>query len=198
MRHILIVFSALVIFSSATVAKPWSSISTGLDASTLIWEHGTHTAWSFQTAFGPRIIDNLFLRAKISIPIPFLIVVGNQINLGGEVSYLVKNPECGFAIETSFGGGWTATWPEDIIVILADGETTAPPVEQDFDGADGIRWEALASFGCKFREGVVWLDLGIDHRRMNVRRFVDDIAEESFFLYTGPHIGISADIFFGD
>jgi len=181
---------------ATTAAKPWCSGSSGLDMSYLDWEHGGHWAWGFQTAFGPRIVDNLYFRAKVTIPIPFFIIIGNQVNIGGEFSWLLLAPRQGFALESSLGAAWCLMWPENIIVILADGETTEPPDQHSFDGANGIRLDALLSMGYKYDVGAVWLDLGFDQRIMNVTRTVENEREEGRYTFTGPHLGISADIYF--
>ncbi len=186
----------LMIASAATVAKPWSSASGGLDMSYLYWEHGGDCVWGFQSAFGPRIIDDLYFRVKITIPAPIFIIIGNQINIGGEFSYLLRNPQEGFAVETSLGAAWSLMWPENIIVILADGESTTPPREYAYDGGNGIRLEALVSTGYKFSMGALWLDLGVDHRIMDITRTVDGEKEDGTYTFTGPHLGISADFYF--
>ena len=186
----------LMIFSVAVIAKPWCSISSGLDMSYLYWEHGRDCSWGFQTAFGPRLFGDLYFRAKVTIPVPFFVIIGNQINIGGEFSYLPVKPEQGFAVETSLGAAWCLMWPEDLIVILADGEGTDPPEEDAYDGANGIRLEALVSLGYKFGRCGFWLDLGVDHRIMEVTRNVNGVKEEGNYPFTGPHIGFSCDVSF--
>ncbi len=186
----------LILVSAITVAKPWSSASSGLDMSYLRWEHGGDWVWGFQSAFGPRIIDNLYFRAKVTIPVPFFVIIGNQINVGGEFSYLLRNSQDGFAVETSLGAAWCLMWPENIIVILADGESTTPPREYAYDGGNGIRLEALVSLGYKFGMGILWLDLGVDHRIMDVTRTVEGEKEDGVYRFTGPHFGISGDFYF--
>jgi hypothetical protein len=189
---------AVILFFVASIAaaEPWSSASSGFDMSYLDWEHGGHWAWGFQTAFGPRIVDNLYFRAKVTIPIPFFIIIGNQVNIGGELSCVIRNPRYGFAVESSLGAAWCLMWPENIIVILADGDTAEPPPQHSFDEASGLRLEALVSMGYKFGEGAVWLDLGLDHRIMNVTRTPGTEREEGSYTFTGPHLGVSADIYF--
>lgn len=177
-------------------SKPWCSVSSGLDMSYLYWEHGGDCVWGFQTAFGPRLFGDLYFRAKVTIPIPFFVIIGNQINIGGEFSYLLRNPQQGFTVETSIGGAWSLMWPEDLIVILADGESTDPPREEAYDGANGIRLEALTSLGYKFGRCGFWLDLGADHRIMEVTRTVSGASEEGNYTFTGPHIGLTCDVYF--
>lgn len=192
----LLVFVLLFLSASDVRSKPWCSVSSGLDMSYLYWEHGGDCVWGLQTAFGPRLFGDLYFRAKVTIPIPFFIIIGNQINLGGEFSYLPRNPEQGFAVETSLGAAWSLMWPEDLIVILADGESTDPHGEYAYDGANGIRLEALASLGYKFGRGAFWLDLGIDHRVMDVTRTVGGVKEEGNYKFTGPHMGFTCDVYF--
>jgi len=185
-----------IILSIAAVAEPWGSASAGLDMSYLNWEHGGNLEWGFQSAFGPRLIDDLYFRIKVTLPIPGFVIIGNQVNIGGEFSYLLRNPRQGFAVESSLGAAWCLMWPEDIIVVLADGETNEPPEQHSFDGANGLRLEALVSLGYKFREGAVWFDLGLDHRIMDVTRTVGNDKEDGKYTFTGPHLGLSCDFYF--
>ena len=123
---------------------------------------------------------------------PIFAILGNQVNVGGEFSWLTKNPEQGFAVKSSLGAAWCLQWPENIIVP----QTSSSPGEHAYDGADGIRMEALLNLGYKSNRGAIWLDLGIGHRIMDVTRTVNGIEEKESFSFTGPHIGISGDLYF--
>lgn len=190
--------AAIILISAAgsLSAGYWGGTSAGLDMSYLDWEHGGHLSWSFLSAFGPRLFDDVYLRAKVSIPAPLPVIIGNQISLGGEISYLPLNPEAGPAVETSLGVSWCYMWPEHVIVILADGDTSEPPPQHSFDGAGGLRLEALSSFGYRFDDVAFWLDLGIDHRIMDVERTVGGEKIRGDYTFTGLRIGISVDIYF--
>ncbi|MCD4708436.1 MAG: hypothetical protein K8S62_11960 [Candidatus Sabulitectum sp.] len=188
-----IVTAFLLIAVCSAHSTPWASGSTGLDMSYLYWEHGEDCVWGYQVAFGPRIIDNLYFRAKVTIPLPTPIfaILGNQVNAGGEFSWLMKNPEQGFAVKSSIGAAWCLQWPENIIV-----PHTSSSNKHAYDGADGIRMEALVNLGYKTGRGAIWLDLGIDHRIMDVTRTVEGRENEESFTFTGPHLGISGDLYF--
>jgi hypothetical protein len=80
--------------------------------------------------------------------------------------------------------------------LRADGEGTDTPEEDAYDGANGIRLEALASLGYKFSRCGFWLDLGVDHRIMDVTRTVGGKKEEGNYTFTGPHIGLTCDVYF--
>ena len=86
-------------------------------------------------------------------------------------------------------------WPENFIVI-ADGESTAPPREYAYDGGNGIRFEGLISLGYKFSRGALWLDLEADHRIMDITRTVNGEKEDGVYKFTGFHLGISGDVYF--
>ncbi len=192
MKYITIV----LIVSCSAIALPWGSVSSGFEISPLAWEQGTHTPWSFYLAVGPRVFNDVFIRAKLSYPIPSMIIIGNQFCVGGEVEWLTRNPQTGFAVKTSAGASWCATWPENIIVILADGDTVEPPEPKPFDNASGTRYLALAGLGWRFEIGAIWLDLGLDHRRLSVSRFINNTKVIEDFSFTGPHFGISTELFF--
>lgn len=192
MKKILTVF--LLVAICPAHSTPWASGSTGLDMSYLYWEHGGDCVWGYQVAFGPRIVDNIYFRAKVTMPLltPIFAILGNQVNIGGEFSWLMKNPDLGFAVKSSLGASWCLQWPEDITVP----HSSSSPGEHAYKGADGIRMEALINLGYKAGRGAVWLDLGIDHRIMDVTRTVNGMEEEDSFTFTGPHLGISGDIYF--
>jgi hypothetical protein len=42
----------------------------------------------------------------------------------------------------------------------------------------------------------LWLDLGVDHRIMDITRTVDGEKEDGTYVFTGPHLGISGDVYF--
>ena len=174
------------------MAIPWN-ISFGLDMSHLTWEHGAGWAWGFQGAFGLEVLPDVYLRAKITIPTPFFVVIGNQVCLGGEISWEALGAE-GLSLETSLGAAWSLHWPQHVVVILADGPGPGEPTA--FDHAAGIRYEALVSPGFRFGDGAVWLDLGYDLRRMNVLWFDENERLEGIRIFSGPHIGFSADYYF--
>jgi hypothetical protein len=186
----------LVSTSAGDSRKPWGVASMGVDVNNLTWDHGTTWAWGFQGTFGLRLVEDLYLTAKVTLPIPGYILIGNQVSLGGELSYLFLNPDQGFAVKTAFGASWNQHWPEDIIVILADGPATGDEKVEDFDKANGLRYWATAGLGIKFSPVTLWLDIGPDFRRMDVRRFLDNEIQTDNFDFIGPHFELHTDIYF--
>ena len=187
---------ALVLTASACYAGSWGMLSSGLDMSHLGWEHGDQLSWGIQTTFGVRVFDDVYLCAEAAIPIPTLVVFGNQICAGGSVAYLPLNPNTGFALKTSLGVSRCWMWPQQVIVILADGETNESPPEYDFDSAVGMRNQFLISSGYRWSDIAVWLDLGLDHRNMEVERLVQNRRVTGDYTFTGVHTGISLDVYF--
>jgi len=183
-----------MLLAAAPALGEWGSISFGLDMSHLVWERGGGWAWGFQSAFGVKLTDELTVRAKATIPFPFFVVVGNQVSLGGELAWEAIQGD-GWSVETSIGAAWSLHWPEHVVVILADGPGGVAEPEL-FDHASGLRCDILISPGFRFDEGAVRLNLGYDLRRMNVLWFEDAVRLEGIRTFQGPHIGLSADMFF--
>jgi hypothetical protein len=185
----------ILLISGPASAGDLFRLSSGLDMSYLDWEHGHQLSWGFQTAFGIRLADDLYLSAKATIPAPTFVIIGNQVCVGGEISYLPLSPDEGFALRTSIGISRCWMWPEHFIVILADGETTEPPPSYDFENADGVRFESLLSVGHKWRDLAIWLDLGLDHRVLEVERLVNNHKVDGDFDFTGVHTGFSLELY---
>ncbi len=186
------------VLATCSAAAPWLSLSGGMDTAFLAWEHGDLYSWGFQGAVGPRLIDDLYLRAKATIPLPVFIgvIAGNQVCAGGELTYLPTNPDERFALKTSVGASWCLMWPQHVIVILADGDTGGEPQpEHDFDSGTGLRLDAAVSIGYRFDSAAVWLDLGIDHRIIDIMRFEDGIREDAQYRFTGPRMGLSCELY---
>ena len=187
--------AVLVLFSNAQ-AFPEMSISFGEELSALNWRNGSHASWGFNVSLGPEISRNLFLKGKISYPLPTLIVVGNQFSAGGELVWIPVASGHALSLKASLAASWCAMWPEHIIVILADGDTNEPPAPDPFEDASGIRYEALAGLGCTFDMITLWLNLGVDHRRMKVSIFENGEFTEENLRFTGPCFGLSTEIRF--
>ena len=67
---------------------------TGFDFDYLFWADGTRFTWGWAGAFGVRLFDQLYLKAKIVIPMFFLFAsVGNHSSFGGELEYLFIAPQ---------------------------------------------------------------------------------------------------------
>jgi len=163
----------------------------------LVWEHGSGWAWGFRAAFGPRLFGDVCLRARVTLPVPGFVIIGNQLALGGELVLPLVAPADGFSLESSLGASWNLHWPEDVIVILADGDQPGPVAPEAFDSAEGLRLDGLVRVGWRFQEMLsVWIDLGADWRRMDVLRFVDGEREEAEYDFLGPHLGVSTDLRF--
>lgn len=192
MKSLLI--SLCLVFQAA--ALPQVSLEWGLEASPLSWKLGTHTPWSLNLAFGPELSQDVYLRGRLSYPIPFFIVIGNQLSAGGELLWLPKNPDNGFTVRTSLAASWCSTWPEDVIVILADGESSEPSEPEAFENASGIRYEALLGLGWKMDLITMWVNLGLDHRKLNVRRFENNTEINEDLRFTGPHFGLGTEVRF--
>ena len=182
-------------FACTCPAGYWGRLSSGLDMSYLDWEHGDHVSWSFLMAFGVRVYDDIYVTAKLSMPLPLFVVIGNQINTGLEVSYLPINPQRGMVLKTALGGYLSVMWPEHIIVVLMDGQTSEPAPQHSFDSANGLKLEALVSLGYRWDEVALWLDLGLDHRIMDVRRTVNGREYEGDYDFTGARMGISVECY---
>lgn len=189
------VFLAVSI-STGDSGRPWGVASIGGDVNYLNWEYGSSWAWGFQGTFGFRLIEDLYLTAKVTLPIPGYLLIGNQVSLGGEFSYLILNPDQGFALKTALGSSWNLHWPEDIIVLLADGPGTGEEEPEDFEEASGLRGWATIGPGIRFNLLAMWLDLGLDFRRMEVQRFVEGQEQTGDFNFIGPHLELHFDIYF--
>ncbi|MBD3278562.1 MAG: hypothetical protein GF388_09695 [Candidatus Aegiribacteria sp.] len=186
----------LALAASVCYGGSWGMLSSGLDMSHLGWELGDQLSWGFQTLFGVEVFDDLYLCAKATIPAPTFVIIGNQICAGGSVTHLPLNNGTGFALQTSLGVSRCWMWPEHVIVILADGETNEPPPEYDFDSAVGMRYEVLVSPGYRWGDIALRLDLGLDHRSMEVERFIQNRRVTGDYTFTGLHTGLSLDVYF--
>lgn len=189
-------FVCILLLAGMARAFPTMSISFGEELSALRWRNGNETSWGFNVSIGPAIANDLFLKGKVSYPLPTLVIVGNQFSAGGEIVWLPRVSRYGLSLKTSLGASWCSMWPEDIIVILADGETNEPPDPDPYEDASGMRYEAAAGFGYTFDIVTLWLNLGIDHRRMKVVIFENGEFTEEDLRFTGPYFGLTTEVRF--
>ncbi len=173
----------------------WGRLSSGLDMSCLDWEHGSNLQWGLQYSFGLQVIDDFFLSARATIPVPSLVIIGNQVSYGIETAWLPVRPREGFALMGSVSALRFHMWPEQVIVILADGDTSEPPPEYSYESASGFGLQFLISPGYIWDDLALWLDLGIDCRNMDVERTVQEEKTRGDFTFTGPRFGFSLDLF---
>lgn len=190
-KTILIILAALV---SVTASDARWLLSSGVDMSYLDWEHGRNLQWGLLYSAGLEVHDDLFLSARATIPIPTFIIIGNQVSYGIETTWLPVHPREGFALGASVSALRLHMWPEQVIVILADGETTEPPPVYSYESASGYGLQVLLSPGYSWEDLMLWLDLGLDHRSMDVERLVEGRRTEGDFTFTGLRFGISLDV----
>jgi hypothetical protein len=177
-----------------SAAAPWASVSLGAEVNRLYWEQGIHHPWSLRFAMGPRLYRGLYLRAKICMPIPFFVMVGNQLAPGGELVYH-HGDDSGLSFRSSLGASWNLTWPEDVIVIMYDGETAEPKEPELFEHGSGVRLQAGIGAGWRFKDHALWLDLGLDHRKLDVLRFDGSERLEERQNFTGFTVGLATDFY---
>ena len=189
-------FISILLLVGMAQAFPTMSISFGEELSALSWKNCNEISWGFNVSMGPAIAHNLFLKGKLSYPLPGFIIVGNQFSAGGELVWLPRVSPGGLSFKTSLGASWCSMWPEDIIVILADGDTVDPPDPDPYEDASGMRYEAAAGLGCTFDNVTLWLNLGIDHRRMKVNIFQSGEFTEEYLRFTGPFFGLTTEVRF--
>jgi hypothetical protein len=173
----------------------WGRLSSGLDMSYLDWEHGRNLQWGLKYSFGLELFDDVYLSARATIPVPSLIIIGNQVSYGIETTWLPVHSREGFALGASVSALRSHMWPEQVIVILADGETSEPPPVYSYESANGFGLQVLISPGYTWEDLALWLDLGIDHRAMDVERLVEGRRTDGDYDFTGPRFGISLDVF---
>ena len=187
----------ILLLASSSGAFPPSRFSTGLDMTSLHWQDEDDVFWSFNFAWGPMIRRNVYLRARVSIPVPGFIIIGNQFKAGGELLWDVVQTNDGFGLSLSAGVHWCAMWPENIIVILADGDTGGEPVKQEaFEDASGTGFELLASPCLLMGPVRIVLDLGVEHRIVTVNEFTENGIRGFDRTFTGPHAGFSMSVDF--
>ncbi|OPL19590.1 MAG: hypothetical protein AVO35_09745 [Candidatus Aegiribacteria sp. MLS_C] len=171
------------------------SLSSGLDMSCLDWEHGRSLQWGFKYCIGLEVFDDLFLGARATIPVPSLVIIGNQVSYGVETAWLPVHPMEGFAVRVSASALRFHMWPEHVIVILVDGDTPEPPPEYPYETAEGFGLQVLLSPGYAWKNLALWLDLGIDHRVMEVERMVEGRMTGGDHDFTGPCFGLGFGLF---
>lgn len=186
----------IILLAVAAVCNgSWGRLSYGLDMSCLDWEHGRNLQWGFRYSIGLEVSDDLFLGARATIPVPSLVIIGNQVSYGFETAWLPVHPLEGFAVEVSASALRFHMWPEHVIVILADGDTPEPPPEYPYEIAEGFGLQVLLSPGYSWKNIALWLDLGIDHRVMEVERMVQGRRTIGDHDFTGPCFGLCLDVF---
>lgn len=76
-----------LVMAAAAPAFPSSRASFGLDMTRLFWQDEEDVFWSFHFARGPMLWRDLYLRVRISMPVPGFVIIGNQFKAGSELLY---------------------------------------------------------------------------------------------------------------
>jgi hypothetical protein len=106
------------------------------------------------------------------------------------------NPVKGFKLSAAIGVFWNRHWPENIIVILADGPSEPGHTPPPYVTSKGTRYCAFVKFGYAFGFIGVFMDLGLDVRGMEVKTIAGGITHWKYHYFVGPHFGLSVDFFF--
>ena len=157
----------------------------GFDFDYLFWDDGTRFTWGWAGAFGVRLFDNLFLKAKITVPMFFLFLsAGNHSSFGGELEYLFVSPQdsdMGYALGVKAGAAFN--WH-----VNRHTQLFGPEVPEPSPCANGLKTWAAVRVGFSSRKLFSFLDLGLDVKRMDVKnRYA--VSHGEWFL--GPYFGIA-------
>jgi hypothetical protein len=158
----------------------------GFDFDYLFWTDGGRFTWGWSGAFGVRLFDKLFLKAKITLPLFFLFAsVGNHSSFGGELEYVITTPhssDMGYAMSVKAGGAFN--WH-----VNRHTQLFGPEVPEPSQCANGLKTWAAVRVGVGSRKFFSFLDLGLDVKRMDVKNRYSTIHGQWF---VGPYFGINA------
>jgi hypothetical protein len=195
MRPLLVIFLLTALTASPALAEePWGKLSLGMDISYLRWQRGGQWAFGIEGAFGIRLIDALYLNARLTLPLPTLVIVGNEVSAGGELEYRWVDPPDGWAFSTALGAAWTIHWPEATIVIMADGPGPAPV--RTFEYGTGTRYWASARLGHRSSHAGAFVELGLDLRGLLVRPDGHPHDPGKYHYFVGPRFGLALEYSF--
>jgi len=165
--------------------------------SALSYQHGGmggSWAWELVTlGAGVRLFADLYLKAKISLPLPPFLVLGNTVSLGGELEYQVLPAirRAPFALSVLSGVAYNWHWPRAVSVFggpSIGGPSAAGQSPPLFDTSNGVRTWLLLRLGYAFAKGsMVGLDLGVDLRSQHVKHA--NSTTWSTHLWVGPYFG---------
>jgi hypothetical protein len=158
----------------------------GFDFDYLFWADGTRFTWGWSGAFGVRLFDKLYLKAKITLPMFFLFFsAGNHSSFGGELEYLFIAPDTsdtGYTMGVKAGAAFN--WH-----VNKHTQVFGPEAYEPSQCASGLKTWAAARIGVGSRQFFSFLDLGIDVKRMDVKNRYSTTHGEWFL---GPYFGINA------
>jgi hypothetical protein len=158
----------------------------GFDFDYLFWADGGRFTWGWSGAFGVRLFDKLYLKAKVTLPMFFLFLsAGNHSSFGGELEYVITTPDSsdmGYAMSVKAGGAFN--WHVNHHIQLF-----GPEVPEPSQCANGLKTWAAVRIGVGSRKFFSFLDLGLDVKRMEVKNRYSTIHGQWF---VGPYFGISA------
>ena len=176
-----------VVYTAPSRRLPWGAAELGLEAQFLRWNGQGQWTWGLQGAFGIRIVDELFVKARISLPMFVLLaILGDQLSAGLEVEYWFLPDEGGFSLALAGGAGYTFYWNQHATAI---GPESPQP---DLCGS-GLRSWALVRLGLGGRKVSGNLDLGIDIRVMDLK---NQYGRSEGQLFIGPYAGLSVSVRF--
>jgi hypothetical protein len=158
----------------------------GLDFDYLFWADGTRFTWGWGGAFGVRLFDKLYLKARITLPMFFLFLsAGNHSSFGGELEYPFIAPDTGdlgYTMGVKVGAAFN--WHVNHHIQLF-----GPEVPEPSQCANGLKTWAAVRIGMGSRQFFTFLDLGLDVKRMDVKNRYSTIQGQWFL---GPYFGFAA------
>jgi hypothetical protein len=158
----------------------------GFDFDYLFWADGGRFTWGWSGAFGLRLFDKLYLKAKITLPMFFLFLsAGNHSSFGGELEYVITTPnssDMGYAMSVKAGGAFN--WHVNHHIQLF-----GPEVPEPSQCANGLKTWAAVRIGFGSHRFSFFLDLGLDVKRMEVKNRYSTINGQWF---VGPYFGINS------
>jgi hypothetical protein len=158
----------------------------GFDFDYLFWADGGRFTWGWSGAFGVRLFDKLYLKAKVTLPMFFLFLsAGNHSSFGGELEYVITTPhgsDTGYAMSVKAGGAFN--WHVNHHIQLF-----GPEVPEPSQCANGLKTWAAVRIGVGSRKFFSFLDVGLDVKHMEVKNRYATIHGQWF---VGPYFGINA------
>lgn len=158
----------------------------GFDFDYLFWADGTRFTWGWSGAFGVRLFDKLYLKAKFTLPMFFLFAsLGNHSSFGGELEYLFIAPDTsdtGYSMGVKAGAAFN--WH-----VNKHTQVFGPEAYEPSECSNGLKTWAAVRIGVGARKFFSFLDLGLDVKRMDVKnRYATTHGE----WFVGPYFGINA------
>jgi len=158
----------------------------GFDFDYLFWADGSRFTWGWSGAFGVRLFDKLYLKAKFTLPLFFLFLsAGNHSSFGGELEYVITTPDSsdlGYAMSVRAGGSFN--WHVNHHIQLF-----GPEVPEPSQCANGLKTWAALRIGIGSHKFFSFYDIGLTVKRMEVKNRYSTIQGQWF---VGPYFGINA------